>query len=82
MSGTSIFIDETGDLGFDFQKIRTQPFFIIGALVCKDTVASRNIQKAVDRTLKNKLNRKPKNKRIVEELKGGRTDFNIKKYFL
>ena len=81
MNGFSIFIDESGDLGFDFKKTRTQPFFIIGALVCKNAVSYREIQKAVNRTLKNKLNRKPKSKRIVEELKGARTDFNIKQYF-
>jgi hypothetical protein len=31
-----IFADETGDLGFNFQKSKTSKFFTIAALVCED----------------------------------------------
>lgn len=81
MNGISIFIDESGDLGLDFEKMRTQPFFIVGALVCRNAIACKEIQKATERTLKNKLNRKPKDNRYIAELKGSRTDIKSKKYF-
>lgn len=50
-------------------------------LVCNSDAARREIDKAVKRTLKNKLHRKKKKTRIVSELKGTGTSFEIKKYF-
>lgn len=60
MNGMSIFIDESGDLGFNFDKKGTKPFFVIGALVCNNVNAYKGIQRAVERTLKNKLRKKSK----------------------
>jgi hypothetical protein len=77
-----IFLDESGDLGFDFNKKKTTKKFVITLLVCTSDKARTEFTKAVRRTLKNKLNRKKKKSRQVIELKGTKTTFEVKKYFL
>lgn len=76
-----VFIDETGDLGFDFQKSKTSKFFTIAALVCEDAKSAKIIYNAVKKTLNNKVNRKKNRKNLRNELKGNNTDISIKKYF-
>ncbi len=76
-----IYLDESGDLGFDFNKRKTTKKFVITLLVCNSDTARKELTKAVRRTLKNKLNRKKKNSRPIEELKGIGTTLEIKKYF-
>ncbi len=76
-----IFLDESGDLGFDFSKSKTSRKFVITLLVCDSKEATDSFRKAVRRTLKNKLNRKKRGSRIVQELKGAKTGIDIKKYF-
>ena len=76
-----IYLDESGDLGFDFRKRKTTKKFVITLLICNSDAARREFDKAVRRTLKNKLNRKKKNSRFVTELKGTDTTIDIKKYF-
>ncbi len=76
-----IFLDESGDLGFDFSKTKTSRKLAITLLVCDGKEASDSFRKAVRRTLKNKLNRKKQVSRIVQELKGIKTSLAIKKYF-
>ena len=76
-----IFLDESGDLGFDFEKLKTSRKFVITLLICEGYQATDNIRKAVRRTLKNKLNNHKKNRRAVQELKGTNTNLTIKKYF-
>ncbi len=76
-----IFLDESGDLGFDFRKRKTTKKFIITLLVCKSAAVQRDFDKAVRRTLKNKINRKRKNTRFVTELKGINTTLTVKQYF-
>ncbi len=75
-----IFLDESGDLGFDFSKRKTTRKFVITLLVCTTRTARRDIEKAVRRTLKNKLNRGKHRSRIVTELKGSKTTLAVKKY--
>ena len=75
-----IFLDESGDLGFNPNKNNSQ-HFTITLLVCEDKQVQDQIKKAVRRTLKNKINHKAKKKRIVEELKGTGTSIDVKKYF-
>lgn len=72
-----VFLDESGDLGFDFNKRRTSRFFVITLLATQDfnTVAS-----AIKRTLRAKLRQKKKT-RHVGELKGSATTLSIKNYF-
>lgn len=76
-----IFLDESGDLGFDFSKSKTSRKFVITLLVCDGKEATDSFRKAARRTLKNKLNRKKKGSRVVQELKGAKTSLDIKKYF-
>jgi hypothetical protein len=76
-----IFLDESGDLGFNFRKRKTTKKFIITLLVCNSDTVRREFTKAVRRTLRNKLNRKKKSFRHVTELKGTDTAIDIKKYF-
>lgn len=74
-----IFLDESGDLGFDFNKAGTSQTFTIALLVCERQTV-RQIKNAVKRTLKNKVNTKRKKK--VHELKGTSTSLAVKTYFL
>ncbi|GAB4223892.1 MAG: hypothetical protein Tsb005_20100 [Gammaproteobacteria bacterium] len=77
----AIYLDESGDLGFNWQKKKIIPYFIITLLVCKGRLVIKGINKAVSRTLKNKINHKANKKQLMHELKGSHTDFKIKDYF-
>ncbi len=76
-----IYLDELGDLGFDFEHKRPSNKFVITLLVCDSSAVTRGFKKAVRRTLKNKLNRGKKRSRIVHELKGTKTALVVKRYF-
>jgi hypothetical protein len=76
-----IYLDESGDLGFDFSKRKTTEKFVITLLVCDTHGPPRQFRKAVRRTLKNKIHRK-KGVRLKSELKGANTSLQVKKYFL
>lgn len=77
-----IYLDESGDLGFDFSKRKTSKKFVITLLVCADAAAAAMFRIAVRRALKNKLKRKNKRKsRLIAELKGTKTSLEVKKYF-
>ncbi|MDI6794080.1 MAG: DUF3800 domain-containing protein [bacterium] len=74
-----IYLDESGNLGFDFSKKETTDFFVVTLLITKTFMVNRHIQKAIERTIKTKF---PKKKRAsVFELKGSKTNIEIKKYF-
>ena len=75
-----IYLDESGDLGFDFNKGGTSHKFVITVLVCESSNEIQIFRKAVRRTLKNKLNNK-KCTRNVQELKGVGTTLAVKNYF-
>lgn len=54
-----IYLDESGDLGFDYfdyNKKNTTKKFVVTLLVCNSANARKAFEKAVRRTLKNKLN--------------------------
>ncbi len=76
-----IYLDESGDLGFDFEHKRPSRKFVITLLVCDSSGVTREFRTAVRRTLKNKLNKGKKGSRIVHELKGTNTNLAIKRYF-
>ena len=78
----SIFLDESGDLGFDWQKNGTSKYFIVTVLVCSGLQTTQSVKRAINRTLKNKVNKKPEKRRIVQELKGTGTSLSIKQYFI
>lgn len=76
-----LYLDESGDLGFDFVNKKPSKFFTVTilALSCHD--ANRQLIKAAKITLRRKLNNSKHQKRIVQELKGTGTTAEIKKYF-
>lgn len=76
-----LFLDESGDLGFDFVNKKPSKYFTVVILATRGVENNRKIKKAVELTLRRKLNPKSKRKRIVEELKGEATNLEIKKYF-
>lgn len=76
-----LYLDESGDLGFDFINKKPSKFFTITILVIKGNVENRLLFNAVKKTLRRKLNPKAKRKRIIDELKATNTTFEIKKYF-
>jgi len=76
-----IYLDESGDLGFDFDRKNPSRKFVITILVCNGRQVSREFRKAVRRTIKNKLNRKKAKRKQVQELKGTRSTIAVKQYF-
>ncbi|MFW2371893.1 MAG: DUF3800 domain-containing protein [Gammaproteobacteria bacterium] len=76
-----IYLDESGDLGFDFKNKRPSQKFVITLLVCADRNAATSFKTAVKKTLRNKINHKRKNKRVVEELHATSDSIATKQYF-
>jgi hypothetical protein len=74
-----IYLDESGDLGFDFVRKRPSKKFVITVLVCENDAIIKGFKKAVRRTIRNKL---AKSTDRVQELKGTSTALPIKDYFL
>jgi len=74
-----IYLDESGDLGFNFEKKGTPKHFVITLLVCKDMEAMRLIERAIVKTLKRKVNHGAKTLKM--ELKGTTTTLHSKSYF-
>lgn len=77
-----LYLDESGDLGFDFENKNPSRFFVITLLVVTEKNSVKVINKAITRTLDKKLNHKKKKQRIISELKGNATTLEVKKYFL
>lgn len=71
-----IYLDESGDLGFEFNNTKTSQFLVIALLICYDNDANTNTLRSVKNTLKNKVSKN------THELKGNALAFPIKKYFL
>lgn len=76
-----LYLDESGDLGFDFVNKKPSKFFTVAVLALRGQDNNRRISKVVKIVLRRKLNPKSKRKRMVEELKGEGTTIDIKKYF-
>jgi len=76
-----LYLDESGDLGFDFVNKKPSKFFTVTILALQGIEANRKLIKAVKVVLRRKLNPKSKRRRIVHELKGSSTTLEIKKYF-
>jgi hypothetical protein len=73
-----LYLDESGDTGFDFINKKPSKFFTITILAISDTKQNRKLIKAVKKTIGIKLNRK---NRSYSELKGATTVLAVKKYF-
>jgi hypothetical protein len=76
-----IFIDESGDLGFDFSKPGTSKKFTIALLVCENEKTRKIIEKAIKQTIRRKIFSSTKAKNF-HELKASKTSLKVKKYFL
>jgi hypothetical protein len=76
-----LYLDESGDLGFDFVNKKPSKFFTVTVLALSTYDANRKLIKAIKKTLSRKLNPKSRRKRIVGELKGTGTTYDVKKYF-
>ena len=74
-----VFLDESGDLGFDFNKSASK-YFAITLLVCYNRATYFSFKSAIKRTLRSKLNYK-NTKAPISELKGGHTTLAVKQYF-
>lgn len=71
-----LYLDESGDLGFDFVNKKPSKFFTVTILAIKGE-NNRKLTKAVKITLRRKF----KSKKQAEELKGSKCPLAIKKYF-
>ena len=69
-----IFLDESGDLGFDWQQTKPSCFFVITLLVCEHLQTKRNFSTAVKRTLRH-INHA--NKKIGSLIKKSSTTLDI-----
>lgn len=75
-----IYLDESGDLWFDFENKSPSKYFTITIVLVKDLKSNKQIKKEIETVLKRKINTKTKSKRIVIEIKWSKTTFEIKQY--
>jgi hypothetical protein len=74
-----LYLDESGNLGFDLHKIGTSRYFIITILAIESLKTCRALEKAIGRTLKYKMRHRGQDH--VVELKGAKTVLEVKQYF-
>lgn len=74
-----LYLDESGDLGFDFVNKKPSAFFTICALAIKGAGNDRALTNAVRAVIKRKLFQGPNS--AVTELKGSGTSIEVKKFF-
>ena len=72
-----MYLDESGDLGFDFVNKKPSKFFTVTILALSSYESNRKLIKAVKMTLR----RKTSKKEGKNELKGINTTLDVKKYF-
>ena len=77
-----LYLDESGDLGFDFVNAKPSEFFTICILATSSRETNRRFRYAVKKTLKRKLNNRKSDGRVVEELKATHTSLAVKEYAL
>lgn len=70
-----LYLDESGDLGFDFFAKKPSTFFTVAILLVKGVDNNRALINAVKKTIRRKLPKK------MSELKGSHSSIEIKKYF-
>ena len=74
-----VYLDESGDLWFDFENKTPSDFFTITVIIVKDLNSNRWLKKEVETVIKRKLNKK-NSKRKISEIKWSKTNLSIKKY--
>jgi hypothetical protein len=77
-----LYLDESGDLGFDFVNKKPSRFFTICILATSRPETNRVFKCAVKRTLRNKVNPKGHRSRMATELKGSASTGPVKEYAL
>jgi hypothetical protein len=75
-----LFLDESGDLGFDFSKPGTTKYFVVTVLLLPSAASKRAMEKAVERTVKLKVRHGKKRAPLIE-LKGSKATRSVKTYF-
>jgi len=77
-----LYLDESGDLGTQFQSSGTSKYLVITVLAIEGEAAKKSVEKAIERTMKNKLRKNPhRRSRFATELKGTNTELADKRYF-
>ncbi|MBM4055002.1 MAG: DUF3800 domain-containing protein [Planctomycetes bacterium] len=71
-----LYLDESGDLGFDFFTKNPSKYFTVTVMLVQGMENRKRIAKAIKRTIQNKLL-----KQKGTELKGSKQSIEIKKYF-
>lgn len=74
-----LYLDESGDLGFDFVSAAPSSFFTVTVIAVKGDARNRALHNAVRMTIRRKL--RGLRKESPAELKGNRDSIEIKKYF-
>jgi hypothetical protein len=75
-----LYLDESGDLGFDFVNKKPSKHFVVTILAVQGQDDNRRLIKGVKKTIRRKLNPPGHRRRIVEELKGTGTTLQVKRY--
>jgi len=73
-----LYLDESGDLGFDFQEKNPSKFLTICVLAVSQTNVAKGIGCAIKKTLRRKVN---KRKRCAQEIKGASSTLEVKGHF-
>lgn len=71
-----LYLDESGDLGFDFFGKSPSRYFTVTVMMVRGLANNQLIAKAVKRTIRKKLYRQKRT-----ELKGSRDSIEVKRYF-
>ncbi len=74
-------LDESGDLGFDFVNKKPSKYFTVCLLATSDPAVYHQIRRAVRKTLRRKVNKGGRAKRLKNELKATETTLDSKRYF-
>lgn len=74
-----LYLDESGDLGFDFVNKNPSSFFTVCVLAVKGQEKDRALANAVKTVIRRKLPKRQKG--ITNELKGNTLPMEVKKYF-
>lgn len=76
-----LFLDESGDLGFDFVNKKPSRYFTVCILAASDPDSYYAIRKAIKVTLRRKVNRGKKEALFKSEIKATEVPLSVKKYF-
>ena len=74
-------LDESGDLGFDFVNKKPSKHFTVCLLATSDPTAYYAIRRAVKKTLRRKVNKGGRARRLKSEIKATETTLEAKRHF-